>query len=495
MAMFNRNQTVEKVQTRLELSSEGGRRPMGEFAIWGAGAGAGAGAGVTSAVASCSKWGLRIDKMQGGGDLWLGLLETPFRPAICKADRLATRAWMINDLGVIVRTGRAGREQLNGRASFKLPPPGAMAFRQGSIVVVTYKRHACTNSSALSELHLEVFQPGAKYEQQARSKQAHGKPAVAARRGYSRGTPPANAGAHIQPGQCLLQNIPATARPFVNLVHKGDSVSIIPRDGLVRALRQLRRARLAADSGELGASARGGSRKQVLKEQERLLRRQILNDGFDPFGTKAGGQVAEGVDKELHRDSLFEDSSSAGSLVSIDSLGADNDGGSRRTLFGGRGAPGGAGSKGETATPLGTNRVVDILTSAPIKKKWQQRGALGAQTLSGPGASSEVSEGSQVGEVDDITEWNSDQVSSSFAGGASASLPPSAGAGEPSSDADTAAGGSGGGWIRARAPGPVVVKMDIDDDECLQGVPVVKVKSQKAQARAREAEEAQGQRA
>ena len=73
MAILNQNRTVQKAETRLELSSEGGRRPMGEFAIWGA----------PAAVPSCSKWGIRIDKMQGGGDMWLGLLVT-FRPVIAR---------------------------------------------------------------------------------------------------------------------------------------------------------------------------------------------------------------------------------------------------------------------------------------------------------------------------------------------------------------------------------------------------------------------------
>ena len=96
MAMSRGNSTIVKLDTRLELSSAGGKRPVGEFALWGA----------PSPARARSQWGLRIDRMQGGGDVWLGMLLTPFRPAVCKADDLATRAWMLNDAGVLVRTYR-----------------------------------------------------------------------------------------------------------------------------------------------------------------------------------------------------------------------------------------------------------------------------------------------------------------------------------------------------------------------------------------------------
>jgi hypothetical protein len=94
MAMSHGNRSLVKLDTRLELSSAGGKRPVGEFALWGA----------PSPARARSQWGLRIDKMQGSGDVWVGMLLTPFRPAVCKADELATRAWMLNDAGGLVRS-------------------------------------------------------------------------------------------------------------------------------------------------------------------------------------------------------------------------------------------------------------------------------------------------------------------------------------------------------------------------------------------------------
>ena len=289
LGVQNANRTVVKVDTRSIMAMDGSNRAAGEFALWGR-AGGLSSLHAIAVPGTRLRWGVKIDKLGVRGGLWMGLLLEPFAPALCQADQLDTCAWMLNDVGVIVRTGRAGREELNGRASFRLPAADLLQVHERSMVIMTHERLP----NGLSQLLLQIFQPGIKY----------------AGSGGGEGT---------QATECRLQGIPCSARPFVNLVHKGDQVSLIGDADVNAALKRLRQApRL--DDKRLAEKARRRERQEQRTQERERLKAAITNDDervFNPLGKTAGqmgpvgqvGAAAEAVDKDLHRDSLFDDSS------------------------------------------------------------------------------------------------------------------------------------------------------------------------------------------
>jgi hypothetical protein len=263
---------------------------------------------------------VRIDKLSGSpGSLVVGVLLTPFRPAECKADELMTRAWMLSDEGLLFRTGRAGREELQARASLRLPPPEALFLPQGSILVL--KRHR--PQQGLGSVSFQVYRPGVKY-------QAHGTPSTqTAGAGASGGqglSSGGEGGAASQGGkagreagavvaEARIHGIPAGARPFVNLVQQGDRVSLIPVAELRSALKRLRSAHAgqALSVAQMLKDPKLGlkKRKQLLRERreerERLLRREIENDDEKVFNPLQEPVLGVEVDKDLHKDRLFQD--------------------------------------------------------------------------------------------------------------------------------------------------------------------------------------------
>lgn len=50
------------------------------------------------------------------------------------ADELNSKAWMLTSQGLVVRTGKAGREVLNGRAAARVPDDKQLEFGEGSLV-------------------------------------------------------------------------------------------------------------------------------------------------------------------------------------------------------------------------------------------------------------------------------------------------------------------------------------------------------------------------
>jgi len=423
-----------------------------------------------------------------------------------------------------VRTGRAGRELLNERASFKLPPVGALAFCEGSLIVMTHERlearpRPSASASALSELRLEVYLPGVRYGRRlpaeaspragggrasgtgSRSSQV-GVAAAVAVSGRGGGAVGGKKACVPQPGTCRLCNIPASARPFVSLLREGDAVSIIPSEGLPEALRKVRRASSAVHAGgALDARARARERKKARKEGESLLRQQILQDrdeGFNPLG-KSLGPAAEGLDKTLYRDALFEDSSSLGAPASSDDASPDGGGGAAEhggawggsAAFPRRDSGARALSRGgEGSGPVRSKQLYDILTTP-------QRAQTGRRREGGGGGDVDSLQLSSFGGSD--YEGGADQAWSL----SSLPTPPSA----LPDDSAIARGSKVAGGSRAdrwgedarqhdvSARAPVVMRLDMDDDAAVANVPVIRVKKPKAQAHARLLAETQGLRA
>jgi len=334
LAMTNANRTVTKVSAGLALCQAGDRRPTGHFALWGSANGGKAQCdggedgpkSLDPGGDSTSTWGVRIDKLSGSpGSLIVGVLVTPFRPAECKADELMTRAWMLSDQGLLFRTGRAGREELQARASLRLPPPDALFLPQGSILVL--KRHR--PQQGLGSVSFQVYRPGVKYH-------AHATPSTTAgavgsgRRGLSssgEGGVASEGGGVAIPGgkggreggaevaEARINGIPAGARPFLNLVQQGDRVSLIPAAELRSALKRLRSAHAgqALSVAQMLKDPTLGlkKRKQLLRERseerEKLLRREIENDDEQVFNPLQAPVLGVEVDKDLHKDRLFQD--------------------------------------------------------------------------------------------------------------------------------------------------------------------------------------------
>jgi len=317
LAMTNANRTVSKVSAGLALYQTGDRRPTGHFALWGSADGP---KSPDLGGDSTSTWGVRIDKLSGSpGSLVVGVLLTPFRPAECKADELMTRAWMLSDEGLLFRTGRAGREELQARASLRLPPPEALFLPQGSILVL--KRHR--PQQGLGSVSFQVYRPGVKY-------QAHGTPStqtagagVSGGRGRSSGGEGGAASKGGKAGreggavvvEARIHGIPAGARPFVNLVQQGDRVSLIPAAELRSALKRLRSAHAGQGLSvaqmlkdpKLGLKKRKQLLRERREERERLLRREIENDDEKVFNPLQEPVLGVEVDKDLHKDRLFQD--------------------------------------------------------------------------------------------------------------------------------------------------------------------------------------------
>jgi hypothetical protein len=53
-----------------------------------------------------------------------------------------SRAWILTSDGLVIRTGRAGREELNGRASASVPCQDDITFGTGSILSMTMDRNS-----------------------------------------------------------------------------------------------------------------------------------------------------------------------------------------------------------------------------------------------------------------------------------------------------------------------------------------------------------------
>jgi hypothetical protein len=443
LAMTNGNRTVFKVENTPVLSQDGFSRPAGEFALWGAPGAPNDRLGVPE---SNWTWGVRVDKMSGGGGVWLGLLVPPFKPAQCVADLLETRAWMMSDAGMVVRTGRGGREELTGRARPKLPPAHKMSFRERCVVVMT-REQMQGSQSHLSSLVMQVYHPGVVYETPQASS-----PRAAA--GSASGSGKTNKKKGERVAEVRLEGISARgARPFVNLLREGDRVTLIAQDELAQTLKLLRGAPAKAAAKERKAMAH-----QRRKEEVERLRQAIEADDEVVLGAgtlgRAPGPVAEVLDKELHRDSLFDDDSSGMrgySASSLRSASSNMDTGDLLSASGGSALSAGSGE--ESGGRTRENAFKDVFLGAVLAQdKGRKRN------------------GDEI-DLSDIDPSSSLSFLDTFGEGRG-------GKGEvANAKAAEGAGQEAGGQEKRRAGvhAPVIVKYDFDDDD----VEVVKVRTKK----------------
>ncbi|KAJ1476404.1 hypothetical protein T484DRAFT_3107545 [Baffinella frigidus] len=142
-----------------------------------------------------------------GGNFFIGLLEIPFYPIQQWAYQLKTNAWMLADGGTIWRTGEGLGENASGEG-WELDR--ALAQQAGTEHLTEKLRRS------MHEDVPQVKTPGC---------WAYGENSVVSMR-HDRTARTVTFMAHLAP-PFTLHNVSNSARPFINILHQGDSAAII----------------------------------------------------------------------------------------------------------------------------------------------------------------------------------------------------------------------------------------------------------------------------